>query len=386
MSKHIFFEQGKHDIYDDLGNVSTRMNTFPKYILSLLLLLNGLTGFSQLQVKPGNKQITYMGRVAVNEDSAAFYWPGTSATINFTGTSIKATMKSLREEGYFYAIIDNDPSKAFKFGSDSTTRTFSLAADLPYGKHTLQLYKISNNTSANIFYGFEIGGKAKVRKSSKLPARRIEFYGNSITAGHGVDVPEGKGDSGLPQFFNNYYTYAALTARHFNTQHSFIARSGIGIMVSWFPEIMPEVYDRLDPFDSTNKWDFSRYTPDVVVINLFQNDYWLTNNPRHEQFKRRFGNTKPTEAFIIQSYQDFVATIRAKYPKAHIICALGNMNATEAGSQWPGYIEQAIAGLKDSKIHSVFFPYKNTSGHPNKKEQKAMADQLIQFIDKTVKW
>lgn len=379
--------------YAQLGNlsihkleVSPSMTIFFKHTLALLFSLTCLTSFSQLQVKPNNQKITYMGRIAATEDSATFYWPGTSATINFIGTNIKVTMQSLREKGFFYAIVDNDETKAFKFGLDSIKKTITLAENLSNGKHSLQLYKLSNNTSANIFYGFEIGGKAKLCKPSKLPKRKIEFYGNSITAGHGVDVPEGKGDSGRPEFFNNYYTYAALTARHFEAQSSTVARSGIGIMVSWFPEIMPEVYDRLDPFDSTSKWDFSKYTPDVVVINLFQNDYWLTNNPNHEQFKRRFGTTKPTEYFIIKSYQDFVSSIRAKYPNAHIICALGNMNATELGSKWPGYIEKAIAGLNDQKIYSVFFPYKKTPGHPNKKEQQAMADELIHFIDKKIKW
>lgn len=362
------------------------MTIFSKYILALLLALTCLTGFGQLQVKPNNQNITYMGRVALNEDSATFYWPGSYATINFVGTSIKATMQSLREEGFFYAIVDNDATKAFKFGSDSTKKTVTLAENLPNGKHSLQLYKLSNNTSANMLYGFEIGGKAELLKPAKLPKRKIEFYGNSITAGHGVDVPTGMRESGIPEYFNNYYTYAALTARHFNAQSSIVARSGIGIMVSWFPEIMPEVNDRLDPSDPNSKWDFNKYTPDVVVINLFQNDYWLVNNPNHEQFKRRFETTKPTEEFIIKSYQDFVAGIRTKYPKANIICVLGNMNATETGSKWPDYIEKAIAGMNDGKIYSVFFPYKNTGGHPNKMEQKAMADQLIHFIDKKVKW
>ncbi|MGV3504729.1 MAG: SGNH/GDSL hydrolase family protein [Adhaeribacter sp.] len=359
---------------------------FFKCTLTSLLVFISFTSFSQLQVKPGNKKITYMGRVGLQEDSAVFYWPGTSATIQFTGTSVQATLKSIRAEGYFYAIVDNDPSTAFKFASGSKKTTFSLAQGLPYGKHTLQLYKLSDNTSANIFYGFGIGGKAKAHKPAKLPKRKIEFYGNSITAGHGVDVPEGKPDSGLPEHFNNYYTYAALTARHFKAQSAIIARSGIGIMVSWFPEIMPEIYDRLDPFDAASKWDFRQYDPDVVVINLFQNDYWLTNNPDHEQFKRRFGTSKPTEDFIIKSYQNFVAGIRAKYPKAHIICALGNMDATEPKSRWPEYINQAVAGLHDDKIHTLFFPYKNTPGHPIRKEQQAMADELIRFIDKTVKW
>jgi lysophospholipase L1-like esterase len=361
------------------------MNILLRNTFLLLVLTTTSTCFAQLVVKPGDKNISYMGRVAVHGDSASFYWPGSSATINFMGTGVRATMKSLREEGYFYAIVDNAASKAFKFGSDSVKRTISLVSDLSLGKHSLQLFKLSNNTSENVLYGFEITGGAKVLKPAKLPKRRIEFYGNSITAGHGVDVPAGTRESGVPEYFNNYYSYAAITARHYNAQYSCIARSGIGIMVSWFPEIMPEIYDRLNPADAGSKWNFKNYTPDVVVINLFQNDYWLVNLPAHEQFKARFGKTKPTEEFIITSYQSFVASVRQKYPAAHIICALGNMNATEAGSKWPGYIEQAIARLKDNKIHTLFFPYKKTGGHPNKKEQQAMANDLVAFIDKTIK-
>jgi hypothetical protein len=362
------------------------MKSFLKHSFTLLLLAGSLVSFSQLSIKPGDKNISYIGRINIKGDSASFYWPGSSATIEFIGTGVKTTMKSLREAAYFYAIVDGDTSKAFKFGSDSTKKTYSVATNLSYGKHSLQLFKLTNNTSENIFYGFELEGNAKLLKPAELPRRKIEFYGNSITAGHGVDVPAGMSDSGSPGYFNNFYTYASETARHFNAEYSCIARSGIGIMISWFPEIMPEIYDLLDPMDSTSKWDFSKYTPDVVVINLFQNDYWLTNSPNHPEFKRRFGTTKPTEEFIINSYKNFVSLIRARYPQAQIICALGNMNATEAGSKWPGYIDQAIARLHDNKIHSVFFPYKDTPGHPKRNEQRAMANQLIDFIERTIKW
>lgn len=352
----------------------------------VLTYFNSLAAYSQMKIKPNNDKISFMGRVAVSQDSAIFYWPGTSATINFRGSSFKTTMKSLREKGTFYAILDHDVANAFKFESDTVKKTIVLAEKLGKGKHKLQVYKLSNSTSANVFYGFEIEGQAKLIKPDKLPKRKIEFFGNSITAGHGVDVKTGGKDSGNPEYYNNYYTYAALTAGHFKTQSSFIARGGIGIMVSWFPEIMPEVYDRLDPFDTIKKWDFKKFIPDVVVVNLFQNDYWLVNNPKHEQFKKRFGTTKPSEEFIIKSYQDFIFLIREKYPNADIICALGNMNATEAGSKWPGYIKEAVSGLNDNKIHTIVFPYKNTSGHPNKKEQQSMADDLIRFINEKIKW
>ena len=362
------------------------MNISLKPVVTLLLLAVYVHCFAQELVKPADKNITYMGRVNISRDSACFYWPGSSATINFIGKGVTIKMRSLKEPGFFYAIVDGNAEKAYKFGSDSVLRTFTLADGLSSGKHSLQLYKLSNNTSANIFYGFQIEGNGKVLKGPELPRRKIEFYGNSITVGHGVDRPQGVPDSGLPQYFNNYYTYDAITARHFNAQFSCIARSGIGIMLSWFPEIMPEVYDRLDPMDPNSKWDFSKYQPDVVVINLFQNDSWLVNLPKHPQFKARFGTTKPDDGFIITAYQNFVTSIRAKYPKTNIICALGNMDATYTGSKWPGYIEQAVANMKDDKIHCVFFPYKNTPGHPTRAEQQAMADSLISFIDKYIKW
>jgi len=62
------------------------------------------------------------------------------------------------------------------------------------------------------------------------------------------------------------------------------------------------------------------------------------------------------------------------------------MNATEKGSPWPGYIETAVKGLSDSKITTHFFLYKETSGHPKRLEQKVMADDLIDYIDKNIKW
>ena len=362
------------------------MNIRLKISLLFLILVISLPSFAGLTIKPSDKNVSYMGRVAVSSDSASMFWPGTSATIHFKGTAVKVDMMSAQEPGYFYAIVYNDASKALKFGIGFKRDTIQLASGMADGEHTLMLYKLSNCTSENRIYSFELAGNAELLSPAKLPSRKIEFYGNSITAGHGVDVPDGMNDSGKPEYFNDYYTYAGLTARHFNAQYSCIARSGIGVMISWFPEIMPEVYNRVNPADPASKWDFSKYTPDVVVINLFQNDSWLVNHPEHPQFKARFGETKPTAEFIVKSYSDFVSTICTKYPNAQIICALGNMDATKQGSKWPDYIQKAVVGLNDPKIHTTFFAYKNTPGHPKKLEQQAMADQLIQFIDKNIKW
>jgi len=357
------------------------------YLISLVLFISVAFSYSSILVPFNQKKLSYMGRVEIVENQyAKIFWPGTSITLNFKGTEIKAILKNGKEDAYFYAIVDGNENEAKKIKADTIQSSIILATGLKNTNHSIQLFKLSNNTSFTYFYGFELTDKSTVLDASPLPERKIEFYGNSITAGHGVDVLPGNDDSGKPEYFNNYLTYAARTARHFNAQYSCIARSGIGVLISWFPIIMPEMYDRLNPSDSASKWDFTKYTPDVVVINLFQNDMWLTANPEHPQFKARFGTTPPDEVTIIQSYQNFVKSIRGKYPKASIICVLGSMNATQQGSKWPGYIETAVKGLADSKIYTHFFPYKGTPGHPKVAEQKIMADDLIDFIDKNIKW
>ena len=68
------------------------------------------------------------------------------------------------------------------------------------------------------------------------------------------------------------------------------------------------------------------------------------------------------------------------------MCALGNMDATQQGSPWPGYLKKAVAGLNDKQIYTHIFAYKNTPGHPSVKEQKAMGEDLIAYITKTFKW
>jgi lysophospholipase L1-like esterase len=158
------------------------------------------------------------------------------------------------------------------------------------------------------------------------------------------------------------------------------------VLISWFPLIMPEMYDRLDPTDSTSKWDFTKYTPDVVVINLFQNDAWLVLKPDHPQFKARFGDKAPGPDQIITAYRNFVKSIREKYPQAKIICALGTMDAARKDAPWFGYIQKAVAELNDKNIYTHNMGYKNTGGHPSAKEQAAMAKDLISFIDQTIKW
>ena len=136
---------------------------------------------------------------------------------------------------------------------------------------------------------------------------------------------------------------------------------------------MPEIYNRIDPTDSTSIWDFSKFVPDIVVVNLLQNDSWLYSNTISEED-------------IIDAYEQFILTLRNHYPNSNIICLLGNLDISATGSKWIDYVNNTVEELSDDKIYVHIVPYKNTRGHPTISEQQDLANSLINFIDTNIKW
>lgn len=349
---------------------------------TLLLALLSCKQQQEVRIAFNDPQLAYDGRILYTKDAAILSWPGSAIHINFNGTGIKGEFSESDSANYYNVIVDGKILSTMHF--DQERKTYTLATGLTNTAHQLQLFKRTEwDKGSTSFYSFS-GKDIKILPPPQKPRRTIEFYGNSISCGYGIE--DYTTDLGIGFFENNYDAFPAITARHFNAQYRCIAKSGIGITISWFPLLMKEMYNRLDPVDPNSKWDFTQYTPDVVVINLLQNDYWLTNMPDHEQFKYRFGNKKPSNEFIIGEYKSFVQLIRARYPLAKIICMLGNMDITSKGSVWPGFVTTACSQLNDKNVFTLFVPYKNTPGHPKTSEQKILADSLVAFIDKNISW
>ena len=244
------------------------------YILTVLFLLliggNSCTK-AETFIPSDSDQIHYMGRIVHTDSMASFYWSGTSAQINFEGTTVKALLKDERGDNYYNVIIDKDSIILLRMKSEK--KLYTLVENLEPGTHSVQLFKRTEypNGKTN-FYGFELNSNAKLLAPDPISQKKIEFYGNSITCGYAVEDFSGK-DRPDSIYTNNYLSYAAITARHYNAEYMCTSKSGIGITISWFPYLMSDIYDELIPLDSTNKWDFSQYLPQVVVIHLLQNGW-----------------------------------------------------------------------------------------------------------------
>jgi hypothetical protein len=328
-----------------------------------------------------DEKVKITGRVT-KADSVTIYWSGTTIRLRVKGGTVKAYLRDERGKNNFNVVVDGDSLHYIEL--DTVKRFYTLVQELDDREHTVELIKRNEwDQGKTWFYGIQVtkGELLEVPEHDRV----IEFFGNSITAGYALDDTTGR-DNPSGTFTNNYDTYAAITARHFNADYYCTVKSGIGILISWFPLTMPELYDRLDPSDSLSKWDFKTVQPQVVVINLFQNDSWLVNQPQHEMFKKKFGKIPPGRTQIVGAYRDFVSKIREVYPDAHIICALGSMDATKPGSPWPSYVQTAVDQLHDKKMHTLFFPYVKRNGHPTKEDNKIMADMLIKLIEDKVEW
>jgi len=349
----------------------------------LFLLLLSLNCVAQRQVNANDPLINYNGRVQINSGAVRLEWPGTTVRIRFKGTAISTDLQDEHAKNRFNVIIDGKVTSILS--PDSTRRTYLLAEGLPEGTHTVELFKRTEaGMGGTMFYQFLLNANANVVRIPQRK-RRIEFYGNSITCGMAI------GDTlkdGVDE--NNYLAYGAVVARSLDADYYCIAKSGIGLMVSWFPEIMPEVFDRVYESDAKSKWDFEQYQPQVVVADLGQNDSWIVNQPENAQFKRRFGNSAPTNATIINAYKQFFTQLRKRYPKARIICTLGSMDATKQGSPWPGYVKSAVNELHDQLMDTLIFPFdppvNKKDSHPGFKEHQKMADMLTAFIHSKVGW
>jgi len=352
------------------------------FLLLIALVLSEACLKKTVTIRFDNPYIRYTGRIDTLKDAAVLYWPGTSIYTDFKGTGIKVKMKDSKGKNYYNVIIDGKYYGIFK--PDTIKSWIQLADGLKDTIHRLEIFRRAD-AGPSWFYAFRVNAGGFFTKLPPKHKRVIEFYGNSITVGASIHDYSGN-DYYDSTYTDNYLSYGAITARYFKADYYCIARGGLGLMVSWFPMIMPEMYNRTNPDDPASKWDFSKITPDIVVINLFQNDAALFNMPEHPQFKARFGNKPPSGDDVVAAYADFLKKIRSVYPDADIICTLGTMSAVRDDKPWKGYVKKAVSNLNDDKVYTLFFPYQGGYNHPRVEEHQMMADSLIAFIEKNIQW
>lgn len=337
-------------------------------------------------VYPADKNLVYCGRIDWDDELApVFVYAATFVKIRFRGTCIKAKMKNTRAyfTNYMGVIVDGEQSR-FRLRNDDEIAEYVLAEGLNDGDHEVVLFKRMDSCHIVTFYGFLLEDQAEVLEGKPLPMRKIEVFGDSVSCGEvseavayvGKEDPVHDGE-----YSNSWYSYAWMTARLLHAQLHNTSQGGIALLdrTGWFLE--PEAKGMESCFDKityhpllseAKKWDFSRYTPDVVIIAIGQNDSHPVDELALDYDSVNSENWR-------KNYRRFVENIMAVYPQAQIILTT---TILKHHKNWDRAIEQVCGQIGNRRVHHFMYTENGsgTPGHIRIPEAERMADELAEYI------
>jgi lysophospholipase L1-like esterase len=319
----------------------------------------------------------FVGRWIPDDGGMRCAWSGSYVVARFKGTEISARIK---DEGFnlLHVVIDGETKKVLRTDKAKGEASYVLATGLSDGVHDITVHRRTEaRVGELVFYGFE--------GATMLPApppaeRRIEIIGDSISTGFGNEGP-GAACGYVNSEQNETATYGAIAAQALGAEHTTIAWSGKTVheMTEYFDKVLPQR-------DGAPLWDFASWQPQAVVLNLG------TNN---------FANIDPGEKRFVGVYLELVHKVRAAYPSAFIVCALGSMlsdvypekrkNLTQARK----YMKTAVSTLReqgDTNLDFLEFPEQNHADglgcgfHPSLKTHRLMGERLAAFLRERLAW
>lgn len=333
-----------------------------------------------------HENLQYSGRIDVfNPKRPEFIFPASSLSFSFKGTGAAVVIcnHGAYWDNYLGILVDGKQEKALlpKTGS----LRIVLAENLPEEEHQIMIFKRQDSCHEFAVEGLELFDGGELLPMQEKPYRKIEVYGDSVSAGEvseavayvGKEDPEHNGE-----YSNSWYSYSWMTARKLNAQFHDIAQGGIALLngTGWFaaPEFvgMEDVWDKVHynpELGEATTWDFGNYVPHVVIVAIGQND----NHPRDYMKEEPDGEQAQRWR---KAYKAWVQEIRHRYPRAVILLTT---TILEHDVSWDQSIEQVCQELDDGKI--IHFLYSNngagTPGHIRIPEAEQMAEELSRFIE-----
>lgn len=340
-----------------------------------------------MRIEADNEKLQYCGRIDwSNPKEPIFVYPCTSVGMRFTGNVLKLYVKNrnLWWDNFLGCILDGKQMSLALPKEGLATLDISVE-ETKTGEHEALFFKRQDSCHELTVLGMEIEEGGQLLAMPAKPKRRIEVYGDSVSAGEvseAVDYIAKEDPVHNGEFSNSWYSYAWMTARKLNAEIHDIAQGGIALMdnTGWFYEPnaigMERTWDTIHynpAFGKPVKWNFAGYTPQVVIVALGQND----SHPRDYMKEDYAGEQAAAWRF---HYSQFLEKLRMQYPKAQIICCTTLLQHDE---NWDRSIQQVVDEKRDPKLTRYEFKRngKGTPGHLRIPEAQEMADELAAYIE-----
>ncbi len=323
--------------------------------------------------------------LAQSASGVEFTFTGTSASITMAADSTLTTGTTNRARFAIYVngerVVDEQVKKMLN--------TYEVFTSEEPAETTIKIVKLSEAGNSTVgIKSIDVMCAGDIQPTPEKDLK-IEFIGDSITCGYGVD-DENRDHHFSTETEDATKTYAYKTAEQLNADYSFVSYSGNGIISGYSgdgnrvtEQLVPDKYafsavtgGKFGDFSMSEvEWDFDRFVPDYIVINLGTNDHSYV------------GSDKEKRQLYIDDYVKFLKQVREKNPDAHIICALGVM-----GDQLYSAVEEVVANYQaetqDAKVSALHFtPHDGSTGfaadwHPTEATHEIAASELVKEIQR----
>ena len=188
-----------------------------------------------MRINPDNKKIRYSGRIDWrNPKEPIWVYPCTSAEFKFTGKYLKIFLKNKNEywQNYLGCILDG-VQLCYYLDNKKENEIEIRVPENENGEHHVLFFKRQDSCHEMHILGFEIEDGAKLLKLPDAPTKKIEVYGDSVSAGEVTEAVDYTGKTDPEHqggYSNSWYSYAWMTARMLNAQTHDIAQGGIALM------------------------------------------------------------------------------------------------------------------------------------------------------------
>lgn len=332
-------------------------------------------------IPANDKRINYYGRFDLTDSlKPRFNWSGATIEASFPGPVIG--MKLEHQDAYYDIEIDGKFDTVISTGNQ---KDFIFKKNLSPQIHTVRIrLRSENHYSAATFHGLYIANGMVLNNPPDKPLRKIEFIGDSHTAGYGVESPDRNcsNPSGmLNKTTNTNKSFAGLITQRFHAQSIIVAWSGAGMVRNYgasakrSPDPFPTQYDKILGAVSDKKWDYSSWKPDLVVVNLGTNDYSTTPNP--------------DDSMYIGDYHRFIDRIYSNYPGVSILCvSSGNGNTLDRNIK--KIVSDEVTVRNHPNVFYAAYPngmeYTGCDWHPSISDNVKLANVLTDTIMKKMAW
>ena len=351
------------------------------FILIEMCCLSELAAKSCGKVFKGNDPaVRYVGRTLVSSDgSVSFDWVGTYWETRFTGGRLSLIV-SETGTSYYNVFVDDELHRVVKVCGTDTL--INVVSGIDKRLHSLRMQKRSEGEfGKTTIHRFVLSASGQLQASPTVRTRHIEFIGNSLTCGYGVDGRHRDEPFGV-ETENCNHAFAAMVARYYDADYTLVAHSGRGVARNYGDSVRvskvtmkDRMLNTLDE-DLTVKWNFTGYRPDLVVINLGSNDFSTEPHP----YKREF----------VKAYMQIIAQLREHYGNIPILCLY------PVAMQAPvfSYYETIVSELNDPKLFLLRMDeglYNRTTDlgaawHPGYSGHRKMAMWIIPYISTLMGW